>query len=163
MQEMPVPTARANGLLFSPSTPNSLTARYFLKSTCGITEASRSSGICHHHAGSWFQLLFVPCCTHQRPCLPGQVPPITKYLYFHPKLQGHGPAWAPETTDMPGQTAVLRAGGTSLGMVLQRDSRNPTGSCPRSMKDQQSYFRTICISPCTLSCTSWKAQKGALT
>lgn len=161
---MSVPTVTATPCFyFLLSTSNSPMARYFSKSTRGIKDASRSYGICHHHAGSGFQLLSVPCWTHQRPRPPGQVPPVTIYLYFHPKLQGHGPAWAPEATDTPGRKAVLRAGGTSLGMVLQRDSSNLTGSCPRSMQDRHTYSRPICISPYTVSCTSWEAQRDPLT
>lgn len=47
------------------------------------------------------------------------MPSVTKYLYFHPKLQEHGPACAPEAADTPGQKPATRAGGTSLGMVPQ--------------------------------------------
>lgn len=145
------------------SIPNSLTTCHFWKGTQGIKEASMSSGICHCHTRSGLKLLSMTCWTQQQPCLPGQVPPGTKYQYVHPKLQRHGPAWAPEATNMPGQKVMLRAGGTSMGMVLRPDSWNPTGSCPHSMKDQQSYFSTICISPYTVSCISWGAQRKPLT
>lgn len=40
---------------------------------------------------------------------------------------------------------------------------NPTSSCCHSMKDQQGYFRTICISPHTMSCTFYEAKREPLT